>query len=541
MLTWSSFYPGRSLPKDPLEYFRDFSLNDLVQLLIWVKNSLELSNKYPDFIEALTRRMEPTKRNQIRYQLQQSRVSHPIVVDKILVEFFRSHVLKRSDRDIEEIGFEDRLFDLLLFFNDLHYETHYLPLDAATPEAMWSLSLAQASTGLDNVDYARTANIKHLIFLKFLKLHFGEHYKAIEDSFKQKTGLSGFYDLIFTLSRFYLTTETGEASQLVLPNMPYEHCLILEQLSLVVDEANLPDPKFNIGKLAGLPYYKSNDRVYVLSRKNFAFALEKSWPYFLYQNSDLRKFLSGQGKFNDFQAILGKSYVEDYFLDTLLSRLHKPGFRWLRPKEVYMPDGCYVINESTVILLEFKSSSLHFNVIAEQNLESLKKFLKENFASGKKGAPQLVKAINHLSTNSSSAYGIKTHVNRITVYPVIIYTDINICMLGVNDYVDHYFQDILGDGKESFKKIMPLCMIHADFFTENLSLLERDRSLLKDALDHYLRYRRKKMATYSKTGKPSDYLTGQYQFDRYVQGYKQLYLMPQIDIFKNLTKVFGLK
>ena len=83
-------------------------------------------------------------------------------------------------------------------------------------------------------------------------------------------------------------------------------------------------------------------------------------------------------------------------------------------------------------------------------------------------------------------------------------------------------------------------MIHADFFTENLSLLERDRSLLKDALDHYLRYRRKKMATYSKTGKPSDYLTGQYQFDRYVQGYKQLYLVPQIDIFKNLAKVFGL-
>ncbi|MGG5902590.1 hypothetical protein [Sphingobacterium daejeonense] len=212
MLTWSGFFPGKPLRKDPLKHFRDFSLNDLIPVLIWVKNSLELSEKYTDFIEALTRRMEPTKRNQLRYQLQRSRISHPIVVDKILVEIFRTHTLKKSDRDIEETGFEDQLFDLLLYFNDLHYEAHYLPLEVVTPEAMWSLSLAQASTGLNNVDYARTANIKHLIFLKFLKQHFGENYKTIEDSFKQQTGLSGFHVLMITLSRFYLTTETGNAA-----------------------------------------------------------------------------------------------------------------------------------------------------------------------------------------------------------------------------------------------------------------------------------------------------------------------------------------
>ncbi|MGG5902588.1 hypothetical protein [Sphingobacterium daejeonense] len=84
-------------------------------------------------------------------------------------------------------------------------------------------------------------------------------------------------------------------------------------------------------------------------------------------------------------------------------------------------------------------------------------------------------------------------------------------------------------------------MIHVDFFTENLLLLERDRSLFKDAMDYYHKYRRKKLATYSKTGTPSDYLTAQYQFDRYVLGYKQLYLVPQVDIFNNLTKIFGLK
>jgi len=540
MLTWSAFYPGQPLPEQPLKYFKDFSLDDLVQLLIWVKSNLEIPGKYDDFVHTLLRRMDESKKIYFQRHLGRSQVSHPIVVDKILVTLFRTHTLKSSSRDVNELGFEDHLLDLLLCFNDQHYETHYLPLEGASIEAMWSLSLAQASTGLDNVDYARTANIKHLIFLKFLEQHFAEHFKTIEESFKKKTGLGSFHKVMITLSQFYLTTETGEAKEMVLPNMPIENCLILEKLDMIVDQATLPDPKFSIGRMAGQPYYKSQDRIYVISRSNFAFALEKSWPYFLYQNSDLRHFLPGKKRFSDFQSLLGKNYVEEYYLNTLFSSLSKSGFRWIRPTETYMPDGCYVINESTVILFEFKSSPLHFNVIAEQDLEGLKKFLNENFATGKKGAPQLANAVRHLSVHSSVAYSIKTSVNKLTVYPVIIYTDMNLCMLGVNDYVDRNFQSVLGEGGKPFKKVMPLTMVHADFFTENLLLLEKDRSLFKMALDHYLKYRRKKLAVYAKTGSPSDYLSAQYQFDRYVLGYRQLYGVPQLNIFKNMVDVFGL-
>lgn len=541
MLTWSALYPKKPLPKDPLKYFKEFALDDLVQLLIWVKNSLELPDKYEDFIETLTRRMDLSKKIFLQDQLKKSQISHPIVIDKILVEIFRTHTLKSSQREIEELGFEDQLFNLLLYYNDLHYETVGIHLEASSVETMWALSLAQAYTGLNNIDYARTGNIKHLIFLKFLQLHFGENYDVIKESLKRNTGLSGFHDLIFTLSRFYITTETGEASQLIMPNMAAEHCLILKQLSLVLDQAELPDPNFNIGKLAGLPYYQSKDRIYVISRSNFAFALEKSWPYFLYQKSDLKKFLPGAKKFSDFQAILGKNYVEDYYLNTLLSSLNKPGFRWIRPTETYMPDGCYVVNESTVILFEFKSSPLHFNLIAEQDLDGFKEFLDKNFAGGKKGAPQLAKAVQHLSARSNEAYGIKTSVNKLTVYPVIIYTDMNLCMLGVNEYVDNHFQVDLRDDWKPFKKVMPLTMMHADFFTENLFLLEKDRSLIKDALENYLRYRRKKLAVFSKTRMPSDYMIAQYQFDRYILGFKKLYRVPQIDIFNKLANIFCLK
>jgi len=113
----------------------------------------------------------------------------------------------------------------------------------------------------------------------------------------------------------------------------------------------LPDPKYNLGKFASQPYFKSQGTVHIHSRSNFAFALEKSWPYFLYHNSNLGSFLPGKGKFSDLQSLIGKEYVEGYFLHTLLSNLNKTGYRWIGPTEKYMPDGCYVINESTVVCL----------------------------------------------------------------------------------------------------------------------------------------------------------------------------------------------
>ena len=65
-------------------------------------------------------------------------------------------------------------------------------------------------------------------------------------------------------------------------------------------------------------------------------------------------------------------------------------------------------------------------------------------------------------------------------------------MLGVNDYVGKNFQEHLGEDGKHFKQVMPLTMINGDFFTENMVLLEKDRSLFKRALDHYLKYRRKR-------------------------------------------------
>lgn len=539
--TWSSFYPGKPLPEDPLKYFRDFELDDIVNVLIWVKGSLVSPEYYPVFAKSMTNRMDQFKKRRVDQALQHSPVSSPIVIDRILVEVFRTHSCKTSQRNVDEAGFEDQLFDLLLYFNDVHYETHMLTLEGDNIESMWALALGQAWTGLDNVDYARTANIKHLIFLNFLQKHFGKNFEKIENSFKEKTGISSFSNVFQTVIRFYLTTETGAGSKQINPNFAPEHCKDLEQLGMVVDQENLPDPNFNLGMLASRPYYKSKGNIFVISRSSFAFALEKSWPYFLYQNSDLRNFLRGKGNYSDFQALIGKDYVEDHFLHTLLHSLSKPGFRWIRPSEKYMPDGCYVINESTVILFEFKSSPLHFNVITEQDLDGLKKFLDENFAAGKKGAPQLAAAVKHLSSHSQTAYGIKSPVNKITVYPVIIYTDLNLGMLGVNEYVDNHFQEKLGNGGKPLKQVMPLTMINADFFTENLTLFEKDRSLFKDSLDHYLKYRRKKLANYAKTGAASDYLAAQYQFNKYVLGYKLLYRVPQIGIVRNLIKVFGLK
>jgi len=125
MLTWSGFYPDRPLPVDPMKYFRDFALDDIIQVLIWVKNHLQIPEKYPELIDSLIRRMGKEKQYNLLNQLELLQLSTTIVIDKILVEVFRSHTLKVSERSIDENGFEDQLLDLLLYFNHLHYETHF--------------------------------------------------------------------------------------------------------------------------------------------------------------------------------------------------------------------------------------------------------------------------------------------------------------------------------------------------------------------------------------------------------------------------------
>lgn len=541
VLIWKDFYDKKPLPSFPLAMLEEYELDDIVHVCIWFKNSLEIPGKKQDLNDTLINRLPYLKGKKLKRLLKISDITQPVVIDHLLADVFRSHSLKTGGKDIEKPDFEEAMLDVVLAFNELHYNRQLAKYPADSCEGMWSIALAQGLTGLDNIDYARTANIKHLIFARFLRKYLNENYEKVEKSFFQKTGLESFYSFIHTIAGFYLSIEGNQAKHLILPSFSSEDCLRLASFQMIIDREKLPDPKFEIGLLATKPYYKTGERLYVLSRSHFAFALEKSWPYFLYRNSNLSEFLPGSGTYNDFLSVLGKQYFEEYFLHTMLSSLHKTGFRYISEEAKYMPDGCFVVNETTVILFEFKSSPVHYSVMANQDVPAFKNFLDDNFATSKKGAKQLINAIEYLDKNPLNAFGIKLDTSKLTVYPVIIYSDKNLGQLGVNQYVDQSFQMQLRGLKLNLKQVHPLVMVHSDFFTENLTLLERNRSLLKKALDEFIKYRRKKMAIYYKTKQPADFLAAQMPFDNFINTHNNLYRVPQKTIFMNLVQVFKLR
>ncbi len=74
-----------------------------------------------------------------------------------------------------------------------------------------------------------------------------------------------------------------------------------------------------------------------------------------------------------------------------------------------------------------------------------------------------------------------------TIYPIIIYTDVHFNMLGVNEYVNRTFVQMLNESgiRSAFRKIMPLTMINLNYLVSIFDLLENPKTSLAVQIDHY--------------------------------------------------------
>jgi len=133
---------------------------------------------------------------------------------------------------------------------------------------------------------------------------------------------------------------------------------------------------------------------------------------------------------------------------------------------------------------------------------------------------------------------LRTAKSKVTIYPVIIYTEQHLDKHAVNDYVNEKFSHLLNDFTSPFHEIKPLVMIHFDFFVENISLLDSQPSLFKKAINAYISHWNKKRAAYTRSKGNMDYLTAMISFDKFIIGFEKLYMLEQRFIFRNISRIF---
>jgi hypothetical protein len=367
----------------------------------------------------------------------------------------------------------------------------------------------------------------------------------LEADFKGKTKVDGLYTLALTLISLYSEIEQkfkASGNSFVLIEKNESIYSFFKSFNLVCDKNTIINRKADIGFFITHPFYEhSNGTIYLVDHKHFAFALDRGWFHFLFMNSNLGQLLDHTKNFSDFQAYLGKHYYEKYLIGGLLKTLNRTGFRVIETDDKTLPDATAILNEKDIFFVEMKSSALHYKIINEQQVDKFKQFLDDNFAGDKKGAVQLLKCIKNYAERDNSEMKARYPKSKITIYPIIIYTEQHLDKYAVNDYVSEQFDIMLDKMEHPFLDIKPLVMIHYDFFVENITLLQARPSLLKVAINHYLSYVKQKKSAYHKNKQNIDYLSSMTSFDKFIIGYERIYTLDQHYIFSSLSTIFRLK
>jgi hypothetical protein len=111
----------------------------------------------------------------------------------------------------------------------------------------------------------------------------------------------------------------------------------------------------------------------------------------------------------------------------------------------------------------------------------LQDFIDQNFLGSKKGLIQIIRQMNPLANEPELAELLNiTNVKKINVYPIIVYSDANLDLHGVNEKLPAQFTD-------NFQSIRPLVMINGVFFMTYYHLLRKKPATFSQYLNDYLK------------------------------------------------------
>lgn len=265
-------------------------------------------------------------------------------------------------------------------------------------------------------------------------------------------------------------------------------------------QARYRDNKENYAGIKARPLYKLNENNWLVLNWSFlANKLYEGLVFDFYQNSGIASESAFQ-QFTGFKQFIGENITEKHLLRSMAKKA------WARKYDILLfdgddqPDGfpdVYYRKGNTVFLIEIKDVYFASATVNSYSYEKIKETIDTKLNSAKRGTGQLIKQLKKLKERPFEKPKRYKSPKHLTIYPIIIYTDIHFNMLGVNEYVDRSFTKMLNEAglQASFRKIKPLTMINLNYLVGIFDLLENPKTSLSVQIDHYhhrLANRRKK-------------------------------------------------
>lgn len=537
---FKEFYSSR-LPQE-----HDFSLlekypSDLLLLSLTKINSL-LFNEGQDtranqlaILTACFPNIGEQKRKQIASFIVQAREKNiAFFTAPVLSRLIAScllHYVPRPDNDtIFDIGeFQEGVFDTILIYNNQYYDSHYPDKDLATYEAIWHLGLSQQGYMRSHSDLIGIAPLKTFFLYKFLMdiLPSGNEYLR---EFCDHFGIPGYYNyLIFFIQIIEAIIQGDQIKHVVTPSS--EQHQIITQFSIPQERLLDKRIKGNVhGELMTHPFYFiTKETAAIIDPHYIRYVIDIGLPYQLYQHSSLNKSVAFP-KFENFKAMLGKKYYEEYIIKGLLQKIFNTKNYSLFTTEDNspLPDIAVVRNQKDILLIEVKSAAIHFNPLEDIDVDAFRKFVNDEFCNQKispkqknKGVYQLAKQIKDLAMTDKLDCLIKdkSKKKRLSLFPVLIYTDDVMDMSGINSYINEFFIKEIEPEKDIFKKIQPVVAINLSFFLRYYAELRQNSKLLFELIAGYNNKVAELNKSYKKAvGNPVLFLNKNLSFEVYAAG-----------------------
>lgn len=233
--------------------------------------------------------------------------------------------------------------------------------------------------------------------------------------------------------------------------------------------------------------YKVDSQRYYILNVNFLFDHFYKSQVFAFSN-----FLKERKITSEFLAIKGKDFTDKIYFPEIIKNCFPTyttyfGDACINSKNEELCDS-YIREGSKIILIEFKDVLLNAKIKNGADEVALfrefnTKFV-ENHTGKPKGIKQLLAAISDIETNSVS-FDSDLPMDKLTIYPAIVYTDLSFGADGLNKTYRKKFKDLVEKIDIENVTVNDLTFINLNFFEQRQDYFAEGIDKIFELLDGY--------------------------------------------------------
>ncbi len=512
---------GDTLPEDKLEFIRGYPTDLLIVKLSRINailfQELEIPRQTTRGLEVLFPGTDPTPLSIIR-DLATSAYFASASISLLMKACMENFVALRDDHRANSLGLD--LLKTILIFNGLYFKS--------------APNLRQDSfEGVFRLDLQQQAYIRSDIYQKmFMMVKFAFAAKFLSETGDLRKECREFcahfqIDNPWVFGKFFLTIyesmlADGQSAKNILDLEGIPSTIISE---FTIDRSALERRKplsINMD-IIPKPFYPIGNDAVILDYDFFQYAIDQGFFYLLYKNTSLSKGLCFKS-YNAFQGYIGLHFFEQYLVKKFLSAIFHRRHQRMISSEKYQ-DFIIKTADNKVLVIEVKNSTFHAKTLEEMDFNAFRTAIDQNLlasknnASKNKGLSQILTQIEYLHDDTSDLahlLGISAP-HKVTIYPIIIYSDPNFDVSGVNAYVNEHFDAELSSGRGQARSIKPVTLINIHVLIKYFAHLKQKPSLLTDLISGYFSYIRKNKKKYIKEGHNHEHYLANISFDAYLR------------------------